>query len=392
VPEARALVSLALNESELGQFTLDGTSGFFISSESRQSGVRMMSQSSGGGPSPVGLNPSVRRPDNGAVNRRLAADPALRVRVSLAPKPSVRRIQDRDPAAGPDGSSRHTVEPKVTSAEVLEALHHATAMPIVADYYTRLHKPESVTAKNQPLFGALNRVADAMRLRWTKDGSWLQFRSASYYHDRLKEVPNRLLFRWVGARRPDSVLPLEHLTEMGQLSDAHLDASEVAEGIRERFGLVEWDVARKRFTRSSLRFLGQLTPAQRAEVVSPKGLPFPRMTLAQQRRFAATLIDQTGLRSFEELTGAGLRVVYSVPGRYQWAVPVEPGSFNVLSPVEEPTRGAALQAARRLNPEVQPAEIIPTELALTFVYTWGSPGTGSHAFHARATPTGSQGW
>jgi len=40
-----------------------------------------------------------------------------------------------------------------------------------------------------------------MGLRWSlADGNWLQFRSAGYYNDRLKEVPNRLLTRWAAAR------------------------------------------------------------------------------------------------------------------------------------------------------------------------------------------------
>ena len=50
--------------------------------------------------------------------------------------------------------------------------------------------------RNQPLFEALNQLSDTMRLRWHKDGPWLQFRSTSFYDDRIKEVPNRLLVRW----------------------------------------------------------------------------------------------------------------------------------------------------------------------------------------------------
>jgi len=57
--------------------------------------------------------------------------------------------------------------------------------------------------------------------------------------------------------------------------------------------------------------------------------------------------------------------------------------------VEAPTREAALQAARRLDPDVEPTAILPTELALTFIYTHGR--TGDNAFRARATLTGSQG-
>ena len=85
------------------------------------------------------------------------------------------------------------IQNRTTTADVLEALHHATGMPIVADFYTRLYKPEAVSVQDRPLFDALNHLADTMRLRWHKEGSWLQFRSTSFYDDRLKEVPNRLL-------------------------------------------------------------------------------------------------------------------------------------------------------------------------------------------------------
>jgi hypothetical protein len=281
---------------------------------------------------------------------------------------------------------------------VLEALHRVTRMPIVADFYTRLQKPETVSVKGQPIFEALNQVADAMRLRWSKEGKWLQFRSASYYHDRLKEVPNRLLTRWAAARREHGVLPLDQLVEMVQLSDAQLDATEMAEGVRDCFGLIEWYVARKEFTRPSLRFVAQLTPAQRAETMSADGLAFTRMSLAQQQQFIATRGAQYNpVQSLEELAGATLRMGYMQPGGYRWAPPVAPGrperEPHDLALVSERTREAALQAARRLNPQVEMAEIEPTELALTFLYTSSNPKTGAHGgFVLRSTPDGAQGW
>jgi hypothetical protein len=271
-------------------------------------------------------------------------------------------------------------------------------MPIVADFYTRLYKPESVSVKGRPIFDVLNRVADTMRLRWGKEGGWLQFRSASYYHDRLKEVPNRLLTRWAVSRRQHGTLPLDQLVEMVQLSDAQLDAEEMAEGVRDCFGLIEWDVARKGFTRPSLRFVAQLTPAQRQEAQSVTGLAFTRMSLAQQQQFIATRGAQYNpVRSLEELAGAALCVAYTQPGGYRWAPPVRPGRPErgpaQLALVWEPTREAALQAARRLNPQVEMAEIEPTELALTFLYASDDPKTGTRGgFVMRATRDGSQGW
>jgi hypothetical protein len=188
------------------------------------------------------------------------------------------------------------------------------------------------------------------------------------------------------------VLPLDQLVEMVQLSDSQLDAAEMAEGIRDCFSLIEWDVARKEFTRPSLRFVAQLTPAQRAETMSGAGLAFTRMSLSQQQQFIATRSAQYNpVQSLEELAGATLRMAYTQPGGYQAARPErEP---HELALVSERTREAALQAARRLNPQVQMAEIQPTELALTFLYASSNPRTGAHsAFVLRATPQVSQGW
>jgi hypothetical protein len=106
---------------------------------------------------------------------------------------------------------------KVNSAEVLEALHQATGIPIVADFYTRLFRRDPVSARNQPLFGALNQLGDAMRMRWHKEDGWLQVRSLTFFDDRRKEVPNRLLSRWAESRRQHGCLSLDDLVDIAQL-------------------------------------------------------------------------------------------------------------------------------------------------------------------------------
>src|SRR5206468_548957 len=115
-----------------------------------------------------------------------------------------------DPKLRP-GAPSPGKEKRVTSADVLEAIHRATGIPIVSDFYTRPYSPGALAAQDQPLFDALNLLGDAMHMRWTMDGEWLQLRSASYYDDRLKEVPNRLLSRWSESRRQHGSLTLDDL-------------------------------------------------------------------------------------------------------------------------------------------------------------------------------------
>jgi hypothetical protein len=240
-----------------------------------------------GGPYAVGTGAERRqgaaalKSDNRASNARWANDPVFRARVTLQAQPSCCPPRTAQPG---DGS---THESRATTADALEALHRATRLPLVADYYTRLYEPKDVAIAPQPLFDALGHLADAMRLRWNKDGEWLQFRSASYYDDRLKEVPNRLLSRWSAARRQHGALTLDDLIEIAQLPDAQLDAKEMAEGARDCAGLVEWDLARNVWLRPHMRYLAGFTPAQRQEAMSATGLAFTKMSLAQQQEFIA---------------------------------------------------------------------------------------------------------
>src|SRR5262249_45603194 len=156
---------------------------------------------------------SVTNPNNAAVNAKLARDPALRSRVTVQPHSSCLLAPPpvRAPWSAPGAPAGSSPEPRVTTADVLEALHRATGLPIVADYYTHLSPPAEVSVRNALLFDALNRLADTMRLRWQREGGWLQFRSTGFFNDRLKEVPNRLLARWTASRREHGALTLDDL-------------------------------------------------------------------------------------------------------------------------------------------------------------------------------------
>jgi hypothetical protein len=246
----------------------------------------------------------------------------------------------------------------------------------VADFYTHLYSPGAVSAQNQPLFHALSQLADTMHMRWRKEDEWLQFRSAGYYNDRLKEVPNRLLSRWAAARATHGSLALADLVEIAQLADSQLDADDMAEGARECWCLTEWDLARNKTLRPHLRSLASFTPAQRQEAMSPAGLAFTKMTLAQQQQFISH-VDPRGseLHSLADLGEATMHVDYTLPGWFQWHAPADllgPGWPPLRpAPVRERSREAALQAARRIDPQATEAQVAPTEADLAVIYTWG---------------------
>jgi hypothetical protein len=428
VPGARAMVMLRMPQSELGKFTLTGGPGTYISDDSPIPGTFYLF---GGADLVSGESPSALDPKNAVANTALSRDPALRVRTTVLPEPSFRG--DLSPSPSPvrggvpvpgigsrlpspfrgglprrlgevwnarqarDGGVGGGVPPaeaKVTSADVLEALHRVTGLPVIADFYTRLYPVATVTVQNQPLFDALNQLSDTMRLRWNKDtssraaGGWLQFRSTSYFNDRLKEVPNRLLARWAASRKEHGALTLDDLLEIAQLSDAQLDAASMVEGAEEIWGLHEWELAHYWATRPQLRNLAGFTPEQRQQAQTVAGLPFQQMTLAQQRLF----LEQAGHAArLTEMGKAVLRVGYTLPGRYEWR---EPGWRSYIpSPVQETTREAALQAARRLKLDVPEAEIVPTKLDLAVMYAPGGYTPGSLSMHQiRIDRIGSSGW
>jgi RNA polymerase sigma-70 factor, ECF subfamily len=409
VPEVRAVVHLFMYESEPGQYALAGLPGAFIRPHGAQQYTWCAQQ--GSGVFAWGRSPSIAAGVGRTAKARWAREPGVSHRVILHPEPSYRPdpspASEGRPAQQVDGLLPEAAKLKATTADVLEALHRATGRPVIGDFYTRLYTPETVSVRDLTLLDALTQIAEAMRLRWNLDDDWLQFRSESYYDDRLKEVPNRLLSRWSEARRQRGMLTLDEVIEIAQLSEAQLDGDAMAEGAEQLWGLKEWRLLRVGRFRPHVRFLAGFTPEQRQEAMSERGLPFTRMPLTQQQKFIEFAFEHADEhpRSLEELSNALVRVDYSQPGWFQWkrgpdasrwVVPLEPDFYGrraMLPPVRERTREAALEAARRNFPAVtegmltmarrrrsgitseqmlpQPSQIYPTELSLILVYIPG---------------------
>src|SRR2546427_408167 len=186
VPEMRVQVKLSIQQNELGQFTLEGFAGRFVHDSRQLCGF------SSHGPLAAGKSHAVMASENAKINARLAREPALRPPVTVQPQPDLTprppSLQGKGESPGlgsdqhgerhrppspsregespglagdqngeghsPPSPSRGGVgggvgsEPKVTSADVLEALHRATGMPIISDYYTRLYRPEAVSVRD----------------------------------------------------------------------------------------------------------------------------------------------------------------------------------------------------------------------------------------------------
>jgi hypothetical protein len=203
----------------------------------------------------------------------------LRARVSLSVSPCGSAGRHRERA----DSESHPV--KVTSAELLEALHHASGFPIIADYHTRLASVEPEELAGRPLLAMIQQVAGTMRLRWQfSEGDWLQFRSIWGYYEQLQEVPSRLLSRWSEWRRREGYLPLEALMEIAALPGVQRTSEAMAAGACEIWGLIEWPLAAGDLS-GHLRFLATCSPSQREQAIAAQGLRYVNMSCEQQQRF-----------------------------------------------------------------------------------------------------------
>jgi hypothetical protein len=206
-------------------------------------------------------------------------------------------------------------------------------------------------ARDVTLFDALGRLSDTMRLRWSKDGDWLRFRSTGFFHDRLKEVPNRLLARWAESRRIHKTLRLDDLLEIAQLPDTQLQSQHMAEGARSLFGLVEWDLVRSGNLLHHWRYLAALSPAQRRAALSEEGVSFARLSLPQQQTFVAlNLGRQAEHVQLEHFARATLQVEFKQP--------------------DPKVESATTAASQSRNPGARPAD--PPDVVI-FRYTYGDP-------------------
>jgi hypothetical protein len=268
--------------------------------------------------------------------------------------------------------------PHVFSADVWEAVHRATGLPIVADYYTRIYRLDAVTIERKPLFDALCTVGDNLSARWKKDGNFLLCRSSSYFWDKLKEVPNRYLQRWTQDREENNGLPLADMLEMASRPDQELDSRLVGEGIEHCWGLMEWyglSGDDSRMIRRHGRFAAILTPEQLRRALQPAGLPFKELTPSQQQAAIQLDSDDSQAMQWRDQSTQPVRadwwphyvieLEYVPAGWYAWSPPLA----SHTGPWDGPTRyfggrtaAEALAAVRQVYPPASAQDVQKQEL------------------------------
>jgi hypothetical protein len=385
-PGFEAAVTLSLVHSELGQLSLECQSSVHGPGLPGIASMKTLG---------TGRSPSSEKPDNRAANKGLEADPAFGGEVSLAPKPCGK--PDFKTAFGVDFDKRIHIgddlqnsvappTPHVNSADVWEAVHEKTGLPIIADYYTHLYPTDDFTVNKRPLFDALCRVADALGVHWKKDGDFLLCRSTSFFWDKIKEVPNRLLDRWQKDREANGGLPLDDLLEMTTLTDQQLDSLFVGQGVKHCRNIMEWNILsnpeysgmRRKYdtVRPMARFLATLPNALRTQLLGKEGVLVSTLNPAIQEALSKIIPPYGKTATYE---GMRFRVEYVPAGRYYWQVVVN-SNEEMLKWLSNPpivtgkTQEEAMTAARQVYGDVSPDDIRRSygQLAMSFLFADGS--------------------
>ena len=366
-PNAVPYVVLSIDRSELGQLTLNCDTYAEIPGRGGFSRTLHLA---------TGKSPSTEKPQNAAALASLRRSPELQTRVSLLPEPSCPYAND--PARNDFkqlmmtfGTSYAAVHaqlphPHLNSADVWAELHRRTGLPIIADFYSRLYPAPAFKAESITTFDALCQSADNLGYRCRKEGSFVLARSTSYFWDKLKEVPNRLLRHWKEDREAQSGLPLEDLVQMATLRQQQLDSTRGGAFIRHCWGLDEWmivgggDENGTNGWRGRARALGCLNPAQLQAAQRWEGLDLGALTPAQQETLRGTVPDLSGAKS---LAGVRYRVEFVPSGWYIWMPVLSQAEAGPLvekllsAPIAAAkTQEEARQLRQKFLPGTQPAD------------------------------------
>jgi hypothetical protein len=342
------------------------------------------------------LNPSTRKPENAVTNAALRSDALFRPVVSLRPEPScIRHRQEQErirtkalnPRAimpgGTDIAYPHddlVGRPHLAAADAWDELHRKTGLNIIADSYTRLHKPDDLAVQSVSTFDALCHTADGLGARWRKEGSFILCRSTGYFWDKLKEIPNRLLRHWQEDSTKHGGLPLDDILEISTLSDAQLNTKAMGRAIAHCWGLDEWEVIASgpfytagrlwdgRYVRPYVRFLNVLSLEQRKRAAGPEGIGMADLTPPQQDAYFRLLMEKRTPAS--DAPGTRLRLEYLPAWRYAWAPRVPRDAYETAARwplIAGPTPDAALADARRYVPtaRLQDVRLVPGEIVVS---------------------------
>jgi hypothetical protein len=387
LPSAGVSITFSIEHREPGQLSLRVEPDFSVV----QNGQRVPVGGSVSVEIAAAQAPAAEKPDNAVANRSLERQPWFREPATWSPEWSCPVLKKHGtPALEPErpfttmealiADSDPPPMPHVSSADVWEAIHRETGLPIIADYYTRLYPLAPFVTRGKPRFEGLCKAGDALGVRWKKEGEFIACRSATFVWDKLQETPNRLLDRWRARREQHGEISLADLLEMATLSELQLNSVSSGQAIRHCHGLEEWRLLARsgNSTRGFgagfqllLRALGQLPPAVRDQALRANGLALADLPPQPQAEMVRAL-QQWNYQPLR-LADSRLRLEFVPAGRYVWYAPhqgLTTEQYFALPVINGKTAEAALQAAQRIHPPAEARNIHRTRGVLTLFLTY----------------------
>jgi hypothetical protein len=168
--------------------------------------------------------------------------------------------------------------------ELLPGLARTYGVQIISDAYWKssglIGSERAGVSGPTPLLLILDRRSHIQH--WDQHGRLIRLRSRTWFFDRPREIPLRLVRRWQALVEQKGALPLEEYTAIATgLSDAQRDGLfdlAMQTGLPEDLRGLQWDP----FT---LQLYAALTPAQRQALWRGAAVPLAEMTPAERELF-----------------------------------------------------------------------------------------------------------
>jgi beta-lactamase regulating signal transducer with metallopeptidase domain len=152
--------------------------------------------------------------------------------------------------------------------------------------------PRLASATPLPLYTLLDRMT-APRYHWERRGPVVRLRSRTWYFDRPREIPMRLVRRWIALAEQQGALPLEeYVRSLALLRDDQLQGFWIASE-SAAFPPAIADLSSIYSSRHALHLYASLSPGQQQALWDGRTIPVAELLPAQQALYLAAIREQT---------------------------------------------------------------------------------------------------
>jgi beta-lactamase regulating signal transducer with metallopeptidase domain len=172
--------------------------------------------------------------------------------------------------------------------DLLPKIAQTYGVAVIADAYRFTRSVgTSLPAEPVALYDLLDRLATSTH-RWEKDGRVVRIRSRTWFFDRPREVPLRLVRRWKALSEKYGMLPLSECVAMANtLTDAQIETESLSRAALEADMDLGWYMLGR--GAPALRLYAALSTEQRAALWRGQSIPVARLLPRQRDLFVAAV-------------------------------------------------------------------------------------------------------